>query len=263
MSEDDAETVTHFKGSIGYFIAYKDFFATWITMGKDFDVSNVCDALSAFNRLISPNHKKVFYRLLNEAKMAGYTDYSGRFIQGIEGYLPSSQYERPKHREKVVEDILDHWLTLSQNGKFHALFATSSIPEDYNARYGQDFSIPTHANFKKDVAAGLAHKSPHRRIEKLAERQIDLLIVVEQMFTGFDSKWINALYLDKLLLYENTIQAFSRTNRLFGPDRPFGTVHDYRLPHTMESQIQEAVKLFSGDKPLGLFVDRLPENLRG
>ena len=60
LSEDDTEVVEHIKSNIGYFIAYKDLFSTWIAMGKDFDVSNVRDALSAFNRLISPAHKKLF-----------------------------------------------------------------------------------------------------------------------------------------------------------------------------------------------------------
>lgn len=60
LSEDDTETVNHFKGNIGYFVAYKHLFSTWLDMGKDFDVSNVRDALSAFNRLIHPAHKKVF-----------------------------------------------------------------------------------------------------------------------------------------------------------------------------------------------------------
>ncbi|HBI36006.1 MAG: type I restriction-modification system subunit M [Spirochaetes bacterium GWF1_31_7] len=60
LSEEDAETLDHIKNNIGYFIAHKDLFSTWIKMGKDFDVSNVRDALSAFSRLISPAHKKLF-----------------------------------------------------------------------------------------------------------------------------------------------------------------------------------------------------------
>jgi type I site-specific restriction-modification system R (restriction) subunit len=110
-------------------------------------------------------------------------------------------------------------------------------------------------------SARLAHKEPHIRIERTPEKQIDILIVVDQMLTGFDSRWINTLYLDKLLQYESIIQAFSRTNRLFGPDKPFGTIRYYRKPHTMENNIEKAVKLYSGDRPLGLFVDRLEHNL--
>ena len=255
--------------------------------------------------LSDPQKKTVFNRFMKDLNMAGHTDESGTYIKGIEDYLPRGQYERSEHQEKVVQDILDNWVTLSQNGKFHAIFATSSIPEaieyyrllknkkpdlkitalfdpnidnnggvqfkeeglveiieDYNARYEQDFTIPTHAQFKKDIAARLAHKEPYVRIEREPGKEIDLLIVVDQMLTGFDSKWINTLYLDKVLHYENVIQAFSRTNRLFGPDKPFGTIRYYRLPHTMERNIYDAVKLYSGDKPLGLFVEHLDENLK-
>lgn len=60
LSEDDEETMKYIKSQIGYFIPYKDLFSTWINMGKDFNVSNVRDALSAFSRLISPAHKKVY-----------------------------------------------------------------------------------------------------------------------------------------------------------------------------------------------------------
>ncbi|MDP3439045.1 MAG: hypothetical protein Q8R95_05555, partial [Azonexus sp.] len=135
------------------------------------------------------------------------------------------------------------------------------ILEDYNAAYGQKFDLGTHANFKRDLAARLAHKRPYLRIEAEPSMRLDLLIVVNQMLTGFDSKWVNTLYLDKLLAFENIIQAFSRTNRLFGPDKPFGTIRYYRKPHTMKRNVAAAVKLYSGDKPIGLFADRLPINL--
>lgn len=237
-------------------------------------------------------------------RMAGYLGNDGRYVSGIEDFVPKSQYERIEHQEKVVEDILDNWIMLSQGNKFHALFATSSIAEaieyyrliklakpdlkittlfdpnidnnggakikedglveiiaDYNHRYEQDFTFATHAKFKKDIAARLAHKKPYLQIERTPEQQIDLLIVVDQMLTGFDSKWINTLYLDKVLKYENIIQAFSRTNRLFGPDKPHGTIRYYRYPHTMEQHIAQAVKLYSGDKPIGLFVEQLAYNL--
>ena len=253
--------------------------------------------------LTDPNKKEVFNKYM-KLPMAGHTDKKGDYVKGIEDYLPKSQYLRKEHQTKVVEDILDNWVILSQNGKFHAIFATSSIPEaiqyyrlikaanpelkitalfdpnidnkgsvaykeegleeiikDYNERYNQDFTFAKHAKFKKDIASRLAHKEPYIRIEKTPEQQIDILIVVDQMLTGFDSKWLNTLYMDKMLKYENIIQAFSRTNRLFGHDKPFGTIRYYRKPHTMEQNIEAAVKLYSGDKPTGLFVERLSHNL--
>lgn len=138
------------------------------------------------------------------------------------------------------------------------------IIEDYNANFFQadQFSLATWPKMKKDISARLAHKAPYQRVGATPEKQIDLLIVVNQMLTGFDSKWINTLYLDKIIEFENLIQAFSRTNRLCREDlKPFGTIKYYRKPHTMERNIDAAVKLYSGDKPLGLFVNKLNRNL--
>ncbi|MDO5059528.1 MAG: HsdR family type I site-specific deoxyribonuclease [Neisseria sp.] len=138
------------------------------------------------------------------------------------------------------------------------------ILRDYNERYGQQFTLPAWGAFKKDVAARLAHKDQYKRLDyrKTPEKCLDLLIVVEQMLTGFDSKFVNTLYADKLMENEKIIQAFSRTNRLFGTQKPFGTVRYYRKVHTMQRNVAAAVKLFSGDKEFALFADKLPANIR-
>ena len=254
-----------------------------------------------------PQKTKIFNRFMdkNQVPMARATNSAGKIVRGIEDYLPTSQYERAEHREAVVTDIMENWVALSQNSKFHALFATSSIPEaieyyriftskypflavtalfdpnidntgdtqlfkedglvevlsDYNARFGQNFSMSTYDKFKTDVAARLAHKEPHNGRDFTPDKQINLLIVVDQMLTGFDSKWLNTLYLDKVLAYENIIQAFSRTNRIFGPDKPFGSIRYYRRPYTMKENIDKAVELYSGQKPMGLFVEHLDRHL--
>jgi len=76
-----------------------------------------------------PVKKEVFNKYMKEVKMAGYTDAAGNYVKGIEDYLPHSQYERTEHQQMVVNDLSENWVTLSQSGKFHALFATSSIHE--------------------------------------------------------------------------------------------------------------------------------------
>ncbi|GAB1432154.1 HsdR family type I site-specific deoxyribonuclease [Spirochaetota bacterium] len=139
--------------------------------------------------------------------------------------------------------------------------ALAEIITDYNERYGQHFTISTYGRMKKDIQYRLAHKRPYERIEQSPNEHIDLLIVVDQMLTGYDSKWLNVLYLDKIMQYEAIIQAFSRTNRLFGQDKPFGSIKYYRAPFTMEKKIAAAVKLYSGDKPLGMFAIKLDKNL--
>lgn len=250
-----------------------------------------------------PKKKEAYLNIL-KLNMVGHTDDSGEYIKGIEDFIPSSQYETIEHQKMVVQDIKENWLTLSQAGKFHAIFATSSIPEainyyelikkeipnlkisalfdpnidnngngiykeeglikiisDYNERYETKFTIPTFAAMKRDLSDRLAHKNAYKHIENTSEKELDLLIVVDQMLTGFDSKWVNTLYMDKLLEYANLIQAFSRTNRLFGKDKPFGTIRYYRKPHTMERNVKLAVELYSGNKTLGLFAVRLNKNL--
>lgn len=229
---------------------------------------------------------------------------TNQYLLGVEDYLPNSQYRRPEHCEKVVEDILREFPRLSAGGKFHAILATSSIPEaiayyrllrekapdmkitaifdpsidnngtdramvkeeglveiltDYNNWFKQSFGIPTWQVFKKDVAKRMAHKKPYQRIGR--DQQLDIMIVVDQMLTGFDSKWVNTIYMDKLLRYEGLIQAFSRTNRLFGHDKRFGVIRYYRRPHQMERNIEDAFALYAHGKPQGIFVTKLGHNI--
>lgn len=76
-----------------------------------------------------------------------------------------------------------------------------------------------------------------------------------------ETNCIDIVYVDKVFVYEKLIQAFSRTNRLYGPEKPFGTIRYYRYPYSMKRNIEEAFKMYSGDKPLGLFADKLEQNL--
>lgn len=131
---------------------------------------------------------------------------------------------------------------------------------DYNSKYGTTFMLANYLRYKKDVAKRLAHKKPYHLIDHDHSQQIDLLIVVTQMLTGYDSKWVNTLYVDKVMKYVDVIQAFSRTNRLFGPDKPFGIIKYYAFPYTMEQNINDALEVYV-DRPLGVFVDKLEQNL--
>lgn len=134
--------------------------------------------------------------------------------------------------------------------------------EDYEQKYHITFGLPNYGKYKKDVAKRLAHKKPYTNIEHDRSQQIDLLIVVTQMLTGYDSKWVNTLYVDKLLTYVDIIQAFSRTNRIFEEhEKPWGTIVYYAFPHTMEQNIEDALELYV-DQPLGVFVDKLEQNLK-
>lgn len=261
--------------------------------------------------------KKIYNQFMNDVPMAGEYTSDGKYQKGIEDYIPNVQYQTPEHVNAVIDDMLENWPRLSQGKKYHAIFATSSIPEavnyyrlikakiaekiriaeevgnseeakkslpkltalfdpnilndgqgndkeiwiaeilkDYNAQFHTNFGYATYFRFKTDLSDRLSHINAYKRIKP--DEQLDLLIVVDQMLTGFDSKWLNTLYLDKILDYANLIQAFSRTNRVCDKtDKPFGLIRYYRKPHTMQRNIERAVKLYSGDRPMGLFVDNL------
>ena len=89
VSEEDPETVEYIQQNIGYFIAYENLFSTWLELGRDFDVSNVRDALSAFSRLIHNSHKKVFENVFRtlETGLSKLGDSSGTQTKAISGLL--------------------------------------------------------------------------------------------------------------------------------------------------------------------------------
>lgn len=136
------------------------------------------------------------------------------------------------------------------------------IIDDYNKQYNQSFSTSdtSFKKYKKDVSNRLAHKKPYKHIKP--EEQIDVVIVVRQLLTGFDSKWINTIYLDKVLEYADVIQTFSRTNRLNGLDKPFGNIRYYQRIHTMDRNIKAAINLYSGNRPELLYVPKLGLNVQ-
>ena len=166
---------------------------------------------------------------------------------------------KSRYPSKNVVSVFDNNIDNSDGGIVRE-DAIIEMLTDYNLRYGTSFQLSTYGRYKKDVAKRLAHKKPYIGIEADHSQQIDLLIVVTQMLTGYDSKWINTLYVDKVLKYVDVIQAFSRTNRLFGPDKPFGIIRYYAFPHTMRQNIEDALEVYV-DRPLGVFVDKLEQNL--
>lgn len=175
----------------------------------------------------------------------------------------------------IAQDIIDHHNTKTRNRKYNALFTVSSIPvlvkyynmfkslnhdlkigaiftyganedldknpehsrevldkiiDDYNKMYNTNFSSSTFDAYFRDIC------------KKIKNTEIDIVIVVNMLLTGFDAKRLNTLYVDKNLKYHDLIQAFSRTNRVESETKPFGNIVCYR---TTKERVDEAVKLFS------------------
>lgn len=173
--------------------------------------------------------------------------------EAIEYYHLFKEHYPEYNVTAIFDDSIDN-----NGGGEYKEEAILEILDDYNRKFGTAFQQSTYAKYKKDVAKRLAHKMPYQHLEK--DKQLDMLIVVTQMLTGYDSKWVNTLYVDKLLQYVDVIQAFSRTNRLFGPDKPFGVIKYFTRPNRMTKNIDDALELYV-DQPLLVFTDKLEANL--
>ena len=125
--------------------------------------------------------------------------------------------------------------------------ALNSILSDYNDQYGTNHSIGADNGFDlyyKDVQKRIKdHQYPNHDLSHSSK--IDLTIVVDMLLTGFDSKYLNTLYVDKSLKYHGLIQAFSRTNRVLNDTKPYGNILDFRQQQEL---VDEAVVLFSGEE---------------
>lgn len=140
--------------------------------------------------------------------------------------------------------------------------AIEEIVDDYNKSFSTMFTRetdPDYKRFKSDITQRLAHKKPY---QAATCKRLDIVIVVNQLLTGFDSKYINTLYLDREMETDNLIQAISRTNRIFDEEeKPFGIFRYYRKPYTMTQNLNEALKLYCMGESVSVVVAGIDENL--
>lgn len=193
----------------------------------------------------------------------------------VEGIDTDEVFMADERIALIAADIIKHHYIKTSNGKYNALFTVSSIPllikyydafkkinhdlkigaiftyganedldknpvhsresldriiNDYNGIYKTNFSSSTFDAYFRDIC------------KKIKNTEIDIVIVVNMLLTGFDAKRLNTLYVDKSLKYHDLIQAFSRTNRVESDTKPFGNIVCYR---TTKASVDEAVKLFS------------------
>lgn len=151
--------------------------------------------------------------------------------------------EGNKDVQQIQEDLPQEKADNQQDpeGKKAAL---TRIIADYNARYGTNHRIGEFDLYYQDVQKRIKDQQypngdlPHGK-------KIDITIVVDMLLTGFDSKYLNTLYVDKNLKHHGLIQAFSRTNRVLNDSKPYGNVLDFRQ---QQKEVDAAIALFSGEK---------------
>ena len=145
---------------------------------------------------------------------------------------------------KQLQQDLPQEKTDNEDEPEKKMAALKAILADYNARYGTHHSIGEFDSYYQDVQRRIKDQQwpnadfPHAR-------KIDITIVVDMLLTGFDSKYLNTLYVDKNLKHHGLIQAFSRTNRVLNGSKPYGNILDFRQ---QQANVDEAIALFSGEE---------------
>lgn len=127
--------------------------------------------------------------------------------------------------------------------------ALKAIFADYNVQYGTNHKIGEFDLYYQDVQKRIKDQQwPDADLKKAYPNQphhkIDITIVVDMLLTGFDSKFLNTLYVDKNLKHHGLIQAFSRTNRVLNATKPYGNILDFRQ---QQGAVDAAIALFSGE----------------
>ncbi|HAH35318.1 MAG TPA: DEAD/DEAH box helicase [Algoriphagus sp.] len=122
--------------------------------------------------------------------------------------------------------------------------ALKEIISDYNSQFDTNHDINNFDLYYQDVQSRIKNQKysnkdyPHKK-------KIDITIVVDMLLTGFDSTYLNTLYVDKNLKYHGLIQAFSRTNRILNDTKPYGNILDFR---SQQEAVNQAITLFSGEE---------------
>ena len=149
----------------------------------------------------------------------------------------------PPAEVQLQEDLLQEQID-NKEAPEEKKAALESIIAVYNARYKTNHRISDFDVYYQDVQKRMKdqqypnHDVPHTE-------KIDVLIVVDMLLTGFDSSYLNTLYVDKPLKHHGLIQAFSRTNRVLNSTKPYGNILDFRQ---QQNAVNQAIRLFSGEK---------------
>ncbi len=196
-----------------------------------------------FNAILataSINHAIEYYELLKRLQVERQTK-DETFVPLNIACVFSPPAEGNKDVKQLQEDLQQEKADNEQDPEAKKA-ALKTIIEDYNRQYGSNHNINEFDLYYQDVQQRIKdHK--YSNADYPRKNKIDITIVVDMLLTGFDSKYLNTLYVDKNLKHHGLIQAFSRTNRVLNDTKPWGNILDFRY---QESEVDAAIQLFSG-----------------
>jgi type I restriction enzyme R subunit len=197
-----------------------------------------------FNALLataSINNAIEYYQLFNEVQKKKQAENS-EYIPLKIACVFSPPAEGNKDIQQIQEDLTQEKEDNKQNPEEKKI-ALKNIIADYNKQFGSNHSINEFDLYYQDVQRRIKDQKYSNK-DYSQENKIDITIVVDMLLTGFDSKYLNTLYVDKNLKYHGLIQAFSRTNRVLNDTKPYGNILDFR---SQQEAVNQAIALFSGE----------------
>jgi len=221
-----------------------------------FDKHNAATNNRRFNAILataSINNAIEFYKLFKEfqkIKLSENPDYVMLNIACV--FSPPAQLiakEGDQQSQKNAADIQQIQEDLPQEKEDNKQNpeekknALMEIIADYNLQFGTNHSINEFDLYYQDVQRRIKDQKYSNK-DYPHNNKIDITIVVDMLLTGFDSKYLNTLYVDKSLKYHGLIQAFSRTNRVLNDTKPYGNILDFR---SQQAEVNQAIALFSGE----------------
>ena len=162
-------------------------------------------------------------------------------------FSPPAQLAENPESKKDIEQLSEDLPQEQEDNKVEPEAkkkALEAILVDYNARYGTNHRLSEFDLYYQDVQKRIKDQQWPNADYPPAQK-IDITIVVDMLLTGFDSKFLNTLYVDKNLKHHGLIQAFSRTNRVLNGTKPYGNILDFRQ---QQDAVDAAIALFSGEK---------------
>lgn len=197
-----------------------------------------------FNAILataSINNAIEYYKLFNETQKKK-QDEDPNYIPLNIACVFSPPAEGNPDVLQIQEDLTQEKEDNKQNPE-EKKAALKTIIADYNKHFGTNHDIYLFDLYYQDVQRRIKDQKWTNK-ELPANKKIDITIVVDMLLTGFDSKYLNTLYVDKNLKYHGLIQAFSRTNRVLNDTKPYGNILDFR---SQQEAVNQAIALFSGE----------------
>ncbi|HRI01955.1 MAG TPA: type I restriction endonuclease subunit R [Saprospiraceae bacterium] len=279
---DDNSTYKQIDGTVGSYVTTKDIFQNplhnytithaiedrnvlrfhidYFKPEKNVTVGSTDHKKAVANAILKKHdaatHSKRFNALLATASINDAIEYYELFkeiqankLKEDENFVPlniACVFSPPAEGNKDVQQLQEDLQQEKADNKVEPekkKKALEAIISDYNKQYGSNHRITEFDLYYQHVQQRIKFQK-FNNADYPRKNKIDLVIVVDMLLTGFDSKYLNTLYVDKNLKFHGLIQAFSRTNRILNDTKPYGNILDFRQ---QQAEVDRAIALFSGE----------------